>query len=98
MYCTVQVEKQSKRTRAGSDAKLRRAYPLLCAVCCSSSTHYSNYGYTVPAQLHYEHTRSSPIMAAPPPQGFPYDNLFKILIIGDAATGKVRGRRVASLG
>ncbi|KAI2509918.1 GTPase [Fragilaria crotonensis] len=27
-------------------------------------------------------------MAAPPPQGFPYDNLFKILIIGDAATGK----------
>ena len=28
-------------------------------------------------------------MAAPPPQGFPYDNLFKILIIGDAATGKV---------
>uniref|UniRef100_A0A7S1H2S8 Ras-related protein Rab-18 n=1 Tax=Thalassionema nitzschioides TaxID=33649 RepID=A0A7S1H2S8_9STRA len=27
-------------------------------------------------------------MAAPPPQGFPYDHLFKILIIGDAATGK----------
>jgi Ras-related protein Rab-1A len=27
-------------------------------------------------------------MAAPPPKGFPYDHLFKILIIGDAATGK----------
>jgi hypothetical protein len=34
-------------------------------------------------------TSLSPAMAAPPPQGFPYDNLFKILIIGDAATGKV---------
>ena len=29
-------------------------------------------------------------MAAPPPQTFPYDYLFKILIIGDASVGKVR--------
>lgn len=28
-------------------------------------------------------------MAAPPPQTFPYDYLFKILIIGDASVGKV---------
>lgn len=28
-------------------------------------------------------------MAAPPPQTFPYDHLFKILIIGDAGVGKV---------
>ena len=29
-------------------------------------------------------------MAAPPPQSFPYDYLFKVLIIGDASVGKVR--------
>lgn len=29
-------------------------------------------------------------MAAPPPQSYPYDYLFKILIIGDASVGKVR--------
>lgn len=29
-------------------------------------------------------------MAAPPPQTFPYDHLFKILVIGDAGVGKVR--------
>jgi len=29
-------------------------------------------------------------MAAPPPQNFPYDYLFKVLIIGDASVGKVR--------
>ena len=29
------------------------------------------------------------IMAAPPPQNFPYDYLFKVLIIGDASVGKV---------
>ena len=28
-------------------------------------------------------------MAAPPPQNFPYDYLFKVLIIGDASVGKV---------
>jgi GTPase SAR1 family protein len=28
-------------------------------------------------------------MAAPPPQSYPYDYLFKILIIGDASVGKV---------
>ena len=28
-------------------------------------------------------------MAAPPPQTFPYDFLFKVLIIGDASVGKV---------
>ena len=28
-------------------------------------------------------------MAAPPPQTFPYDYLFKVLIIGDASVGKV---------
>ena len=27
--------------------------------------------------------------AAPPPQTFPYDHLFKILVIGDAGVGKV---------
>ncbi len=27
--------------------------------------------------------------AAPPPQTFPYDHLFKLLIIGDAGVGKV---------
>ena len=27
----------------------------------------------------------------PPPQSFPYDHLFKILTIGDAGVGKVRG-------
>lgn len=27
--------------------------------------------------------------AAPPPQTFPYDYLFKVLIIGDASVGKV---------
>lgn len=31
-------------------------------------------------------------MAAPPPQSFPYDYLFKVLIIGDASVGKVRKR------
>ena len=30
-------------------------------------------------------------MAAPPPQTFPYDYLFKVLIIGDASVGKVSG-------
>jgi hypothetical protein len=29
-------------------------------------------------------------MAAPPPKTFPYDFLFKVLIIGDASVGKVR--------
>jgi hypothetical protein len=29
-------------------------------------------------------------MAAPTPQTFPYDYLFKVLIIGDASVGKVR--------
>ena len=29
-------------------------------------------------------------MAAPSPQTFPYDYLFKVLIIGDASVGKVR--------
>ena len=28
-------------------------------------------------------------MAAPPPTTFPYDYLFKVLIIGDASVGKV---------
>jgi len=27
--------------------------------------------------------------AAPPPQTFPYDYLFKVLVIGDASVGKV---------
>lgn len=31
-------------------------------------------------------------MAAPPPQTFPYDYLFKVLIIGDASVGKVSSR------
>jgi hypothetical protein len=31
-------------------------------------------------------------MAAPPPQTFPYDYLFKVLIIGDASVGKVGAR------
>lgn len=39
------------------------------------------------SQYKYLHENT---MAAPPPQTFPYDHLFKILIIGDAATGKVR--------
>ena len=36
-------------------------------------------------------TKSSLTMmsAAPPPQTFPYDHLFKILVIGDAGVGKV---------
>jgi hypothetical protein len=33
-------------------------------------------------------------MAAPPPQTFPYDYLFKVLIIGDASVGKVGARSV----
>ena len=32
----------------------------------------------------------TPTPAAPPPQTFPYDYLFKVLIIGDASVGKVR--------
>ncbi|MGK3739545.1 MAG: hypothetical protein ACI90V_006392, partial [Bacillariaceae sp.] len=28
-------------------------------------------------------------MSAPPPQTFPYDYLFKVLVIGDASVGKV---------
>ena len=31
-----------------------------------------------------------PPPSAPPTQGFPYDYLFKVLIIGDASVGKVR--------
>ena len=31
---------------------------------------------------------------APPPQTFPYDYLFKVLIIGDASVGKVRRRNL----
>ena len=31
----------------------------------------------------------TPTPAAPPPQTFPYDYLFKVLIIGDASVGKV---------
>jgi hypothetical protein len=32
--------------------------------------------------------------SAPPPQTFPYDYLFKVLIIGDASVGKVRRKKV----
>ena len=35
--------------------------------------------------------------AAPPPQTFPYDYLFKVLIIGDASVGKVSNIRFSSL-
>ena len=31
---------------------------------------------------------------APPPQTFPYDYLFKVLIIGDASVGKVSFRDI----
>ena len=31
-------------------------------------------------------------MASSKPQAFPYDHLFKLLMIGDAAVGKVRAR------
>jgi hypothetical protein len=37
-------------------------------------------------------------MAAPTPQTFPYDYLFKVLIIGDASVGKVRMDDGGSIG
>lgn len=37
----------------------------------------------------FQHNKKT-TMAAPPPQSFPYDYLFKVLIIGDASVGKVR--------
>jgi hypothetical protein len=42
-------------------------------------------------------TYSNITMAAPTPQTFPYDYLFKVLIIGDASVGKVRGEPIKKL-
>jgi hypothetical protein len=40
-------------------------------------------------RLHIPTNQNPTMAAAPPPQTFPYDHLFKILVIGDAGVGKV---------
>ena len=96
-YCT-ELRIDSKRFRGG----LRKNSPGSCGSATATTTHQHNNttAHTrtralrrcVASELLVDPSRTKRItMAPPPPQTYPYDHLFKILIIGDAGVGKVSG-------